>query len=236
MTSAGRCALPTMRLVTCQISVSLDGFVAGANQSRADPLGEGGMRLHEWAFATESWRRENGLEGGERKRGLRRHRPRLPGGWRARHGPADVRRRRRAVGRGMAGLVGGRAPRSTRPCSCSRTTRASRSCSRAARPSPSLPTASGPPSSGHGRRPDSMASPSPRRERRPAGARRGAARRARAPPRARRPRGGRAPARGRRRSPARARRGHRLTRGDAPQVPRRAKVTAVGRGRPAHDR
>ncbi len=40
MTSAGRCGLPTMRLVTCQISVSLDGFVASPNQSRTDPLGE----------------------------------------------------------------------------------------------------------------------------------------------------------------------------------------------------
>ena len=35
--------------VTCQISLSLDGFVAGPNQSVEDPIGEGGMRLHEWA-------------------------------------------------------------------------------------------------------------------------------------------------------------------------------------------
>jgi dihydrofolate reductase len=54
-----------MSSVTCQISMSLDGFVAGRNQSRDNPIGEGGMRLHEWAFATDSWRRQQGLDGGE---------------------------------------------------------------------------------------------------------------------------------------------------------------------------
>ena len=39
-----------MSNVTCQISISLDGYVAGPNQSTDDPLGQGGMRLHEWAF------------------------------------------------------------------------------------------------------------------------------------------------------------------------------------------
>ena len=42
-----------MSNVTCQISVSLDGYVAGADQSREDPLGKGGERLHEWAFADD---------------------------------------------------------------------------------------------------------------------------------------------------------------------------------------
>ena len=55
-----------MSSVTCQISISLDGFVAGPNQSVEDPIGEGGMRLHEWVFKTDSWRRQHGLEGGER--------------------------------------------------------------------------------------------------------------------------------------------------------------------------
>jgi dihydrofolate reductase len=55
-----------MSSVTCQISVSLDGFVAGPNQSLDNPLGEGGERLHEWVVATESWRRQHGREGGER--------------------------------------------------------------------------------------------------------------------------------------------------------------------------
>jgi dihydrofolate reductase len=55
-----------MTSVRCQISVSLDGYVAGPNQSFENPLGEGGMRLHDWAFATEAWRAQHGLEGGER--------------------------------------------------------------------------------------------------------------------------------------------------------------------------
>jgi dihydrofolate reductase len=54
-----------MGSVTCHISMSLDGFVAGPNQSVDNPIGEGGMRLHEWAFATDSWRRQQGLDGGE---------------------------------------------------------------------------------------------------------------------------------------------------------------------------
>jgi dihydrofolate reductase len=52
--------------VKCQISVSLDGFVAGPEQSPENPIGLGGMRLHEWAFATHHWRAQHGLEGGER--------------------------------------------------------------------------------------------------------------------------------------------------------------------------
>ena len=55
-----------MSSVTCHISMSLDGFVAGPNQSIEDPIGEGGMRLHQWVFATDSWRKQHGLDGGER--------------------------------------------------------------------------------------------------------------------------------------------------------------------------
>ena len=53
-----------MGLVICQISISLDGFVAGPNQTLENPLGEGGLRLHEWVFPTASWRRQQGQEGG----------------------------------------------------------------------------------------------------------------------------------------------------------------------------
>ena len=42
-----------MRSVTCHISISLDGFVAGPDQSREDPLGKDGERLHRWAFAED---------------------------------------------------------------------------------------------------------------------------------------------------------------------------------------
>lgn len=53
-----------MSAVTCQISISLDGFVAGPNQSLENPIGEGGMRLHQWLFETASWREQHGQEGG----------------------------------------------------------------------------------------------------------------------------------------------------------------------------
>ncbi|HEU0317709.1 MAG TPA: dihydrofolate reductase family protein [Solirubrobacteraceae bacterium] len=55
-----------MSSVTCHISISLDGFVAGPRQSLEHPLGEGGLRLHAWIFETETWRRRHGLEGGAR--------------------------------------------------------------------------------------------------------------------------------------------------------------------------
>src|SRR4051794_11008237 len=55
-----------MSNVTCQISISLDGYAAGPLQSLDNPIGEGGMRLHQWAFATDSWRGRHGEEGGER--------------------------------------------------------------------------------------------------------------------------------------------------------------------------
>ena len=39
-----------MNRVTCHMSISLDGFVAGPGQSIDDPIGAGGMRLHQWHF------------------------------------------------------------------------------------------------------------------------------------------------------------------------------------------
>jgi dihydrofolate reductase len=45
--------------------MSLDGFVAGPGQSVENPLGMGGMRLHEWVFPLAVWRAMHGLEGGE---------------------------------------------------------------------------------------------------------------------------------------------------------------------------
>jgi len=45
--------------------MSLDGFVAGPNQSTDNPLGIAGMRLHEWVFPLAAWRAMHGLEGGE---------------------------------------------------------------------------------------------------------------------------------------------------------------------------
>jgi dihydrofolate reductase len=56
----------TMSQVRCHMSISLDGFVAGPRQSPENPIGEGGMRLHQWAFATDSWNAQQGRPGGER--------------------------------------------------------------------------------------------------------------------------------------------------------------------------
>ena len=45
-------------------SISLDGYGAGPNQAVNDPLGVGGGALHEWAFATRTFRHMFGAEGG----------------------------------------------------------------------------------------------------------------------------------------------------------------------------
>jgi dihydrofolate reductase len=45
-------------------SLSLDGYAAGPDQSLDNPLGVGGGGLHEWVFATRSFRRMHGLDGG----------------------------------------------------------------------------------------------------------------------------------------------------------------------------
>jgi dihydrofolate reductase len=48
------------------LAMSLDGYVAGPNQSLNDPLGVGGTGLHEWVFATRSGRQMmGGLDGGD---------------------------------------------------------------------------------------------------------------------------------------------------------------------------
>ena len=53
MSSVARPGPPTMNRVTAQLSVSLDGYLAGPNQGLENPIGEGGLRLHEWAFPDE---------------------------------------------------------------------------------------------------------------------------------------------------------------------------------------
>ena len=54
-----------MSKLIADLSMSLDGFVAGPDPSMQDPLGIGGMQLHEWAFAAMSWQEAHGLQGGE---------------------------------------------------------------------------------------------------------------------------------------------------------------------------
>jgi dihydrofolate reductase len=46
------------------VSISLDGFVAGPQQSVANPLGVGGQLLHEWMRGLAAWREAAGLAGG----------------------------------------------------------------------------------------------------------------------------------------------------------------------------
>jgi hypothetical protein len=50
----------TMTKLTFDISMSLDGFTAGPNQTLDEPLGRGGEGLHEWALALKSWREPHG--------------------------------------------------------------------------------------------------------------------------------------------------------------------------------
>ena len=57
-----------MGKLTLDISMSLDGFIAGPNAGREHPLGEGGEQLHEWGIGLASWRERHGLEGGARNR------------------------------------------------------------------------------------------------------------------------------------------------------------------------
>ena len=54
-----------MTKLRLNITMSLDGYVAGPNQSVRDPLGEGGEQLHEWAFAVRTFRERHDMEGGE---------------------------------------------------------------------------------------------------------------------------------------------------------------------------
>ncbi len=45
-------------------SISIDGFGAGPEQSLKDPLGKGGLELHQWFFGTRTFRAMSGEGGG----------------------------------------------------------------------------------------------------------------------------------------------------------------------------
>ena len=53
------------KLVVRCFSLSLDGYGAGPDQSIDNPLGVNGMTLHEWAFATKTFKAMFGQDGGE---------------------------------------------------------------------------------------------------------------------------------------------------------------------------
>jgi dihydrofolate reductase len=54
-----------MGKVKAEITMSVDGYVAGPNQSRETPLGEGGEELHEWMVQTKAFAELHGRSGGE---------------------------------------------------------------------------------------------------------------------------------------------------------------------------
>ena len=86
-----------MSKVKLDISMSLDGFVAGPDPTLEDPLGKGGEQLHEWIVRLASWREAHGRTGGERNaeddlvREGREH-------GRRDHGQTHVQRWQRALG------------------------------------------------------------------------------------------------------------------------------------------
>lgn len=54
-----------MSKIFADITMSLDGYIAGPNDSPEQGLGEGGERLHEWVYGLRSWREPHQMEGGE---------------------------------------------------------------------------------------------------------------------------------------------------------------------------
>src|SRR6266508_1181869 len=54
-----------MPKLTLDISMSLDGFIAGPKPTLDQPLGECGDQFLQWVFGLASWREPHGLSGGE---------------------------------------------------------------------------------------------------------------------------------------------------------------------------
>ena len=52
------------KLRVASFSISIDGFGAGPNQSLQNPIGEGGMSLHEWVLPTRTFQRMHGTGSG----------------------------------------------------------------------------------------------------------------------------------------------------------------------------
>jgi dihydrofolate reductase len=53
------------KVKVCAFSISADGYGAGPGQSLDDPLGVGGMKLHEWFFPTRTFKTMTGQPGGD---------------------------------------------------------------------------------------------------------------------------------------------------------------------------
>jgi dihydrofolate reductase len=54
-----------MSKLRLSITMSLDGYVAGPDQSEENPLGAGGMQLHQWFFPLKEFREMHGEQEGE---------------------------------------------------------------------------------------------------------------------------------------------------------------------------
>jgi len=53
------------RLLVSSFTISLDGYGAGPNQSKENPLGVGGEELHDWLVSSRTFKRMYGGEGGD---------------------------------------------------------------------------------------------------------------------------------------------------------------------------
>ena len=153
-TAAAQPAAPAPDSAECRssgsaITMSLDGYMAGPNQSLENPLGEGGKAC---TSGRSRPRRSARRTGGRRRGGRARRRARgavEPRTSARRSWGGTCSARSAASGATATGRVGGvTIRRTTSLCSCSRTILASRSPMAAARPSTSSPTASRQRSSG----------------------------------------------------------------------------------------
>jgi dihydrofolate reductase len=54
-----------MGKVFCDVGISLDGYIAGPNMGPQNPIGDGGLAIHDWMFRQKSFREHLGMEGGE---------------------------------------------------------------------------------------------------------------------------------------------------------------------------
>jgi hypothetical protein len=55
----------TMGNVKADMSMSLDGIIAGPNDAPGHPLGEGGDRLHQWVYGLKSVSEPRAMDGGD---------------------------------------------------------------------------------------------------------------------------------------------------------------------------
>jgi hypothetical protein len=60
------------------IAMSIDGYMAGPNQTVDNPLGIGGTRLHEWVLASRTGRKMFGLAVGDIAESRSDHDPAIP--------------------------------------------------------------------------------------------------------------------------------------------------------------